>query len=365
MMMALGPAIVTEAFPSSERGQALGIIGLSVSAGIIIGPTLGGLLLDYFSWHWIFLLNLPVGIIGTLAALRFVPATTPRGGQRFDYPGAVTLFISLIALLLALTLGQQQGFVAPTILLLLLAWVVFLALFILIEHRSSQPMIDLHMFQNSDFTIGLITGFITFIIIAGVLFLMPYYLINVRGYEQFTAGKILSVLPLTLGITAPLSGRLSDRFGTRSITTIGLLFLLLGYGILTQLDQQSSTWEIVLFFMPLGIGMGVFQSPNNSAIMGSVAPQQLGVASGFLAITRTLGQTTGIAIMNAFWASRVFAYANNAPTGDPSSAPAAAQVAGLHDTFIAMVFLITLALLLSLWRWLRRDKPAVQHAEPT
>jgi EmrB/QacA subfamily drug resistance transporter len=360
MVMSLGPAITTEAFPASERGRALGVIGMAVSAGIITGPVLGGFLLRSYSWHWIFLVNIPVGIIGTLMVLRFVPNIPPAGGQRFDIPGALTFFISLVSLLLALSFGQQISFANGWIWLLLAIWLVFLVFFLFIQHRSDQPMIDLRLFTEVDFSVGLVTGFITFILVGGVLFLMPFYLINIREYDQFFAGQLLAVLPLSLGVAAPLSGWLSDRFGTRLITVIGLGVLVLAYGGVTRLDIETTAIGFILMLLPVGIGMGIFQSPNNSAILGSVPSYRLGVASGLLVIARTLGQTTGIAVLNAVWASRVLVYAPDTISADATDAPAAAQIAGLHDTFLFAAGLITVALLISIGGWLwRRKQPTV------
>jgi EmrB/QacA subfamily drug resistance transporter len=362
MIMSLGPAITTEGFPSNERGKALGIVGLAVSAGIITGPALGGLLLDQLSWHWIFLLNVPVGIVSIWISARYVPATVPPGGQRFDYGGALTLFFSLLALLLALTFGQEMGFLHPWILLLLAGWLLLLALFILIERRVSQPMLDLQLFQSSIFSVGLLSGLVSFILVAGVLFLMPFYLEYVLGYQPLIAGQLLAILPLMLGITAPVAGWLSDRVGTRLISVIGLLVLLVGYAMLSQLDAQTSTAGFILALLPIGVGMGVFQSPNNSAIMGAVPPERLGVASGLLAVSRTLGQTTGIAILGALWASRTLFHAPDSIEQGPTAAPIGAQVDGLHDTFLVVVALISLTLLLNIWLLRHKQRPAVQQA---
>lgn len=352
MILALGPAIITEAFPARQRGLALGLIGLAVSAGIITGPALGGVLLWYLSWHWIFLLNIPVGIVGTLMAAVLVPRSVPRGGQRFDYAGALTLFISLIALLLALTLGQHAGFLDPLVLLLFAVWLVFLVLFLAIEWRSSQPMVNLQLFRNIEFSISLITGFISFVLIAGVLFLIPFYLEKVLGYATLPAGLLLAVIPITLGIAAPISGWLADRVGARPIALTGLLVLTLGYVLISRLNAATTTVEFILLMLPLGLGMGIFQSPNNSTIMGLVPREQLGVASGLLAITRTLGQTTGIAVLNALWASRVFFHAGTGGLPDgPTAASVAAQVAGFQDAFLAAVALIGVALVLGASTW--------------
>ena len=356
MTLALGMGIVTEAFPPGERGQALGIVGTLVSLGVVVGPTLGGILIEALSWHWIFFVNLPVGIIGTLMAYRFVPDFKPSGRQQFDYWGAVTLFISLLALLLALTTGQSIGFTQPIILLLLTVFAVFLAIFIRVEWRSQQPMIDLRLFRNTLFSVNLITGFITFVCIAGTFILLPFYLEDVLGYNTRQVGLLLATLPIFLGITAPISGSLSDRFGTRPITVAGLAILLIGYYAASTFNSQTNTLGFVLRLIPIGIGMGVFQSPNNSAIMGAAPRERLGIASSLLSITRTLGQTVGIAILGAIWAARVMVHAGRPLPGGATTAPGPAQVASLQDTFLVVSVLIALALILSAWGLLKERR---------
>jgi EmrB/QacA subfamily drug resistance transporter len=349
MTMALGMAIITESFPPQERGRALGIGGAIVSVGIVVGPTLGGLIIDSFSWRWIFFVNLPIGIIGVLLGLRFVPAFKPGGRQKFDFPGAISLFISLLAFLLALTIGQQLGFGDIRVLLLFGVWLVFLALFIFVEWRSPQPMIDLRLFKSSLLSVNLITGFITFIAIAGALILMPFYLEDILGYQPRQVGLLMAIVPIGLGVMAPISGSLSDRFGTRPITVIGLVMLVIGYLAMSTLTTQTSVVGYILRLLPVGLGMGIFQSPNNSAIMGSAPRERLGVVSGLLAITRTLGQTTGIAILGAIWAGRVTAHYGELLPGGATTAPAEAQVAGLQDTFLLITVLVAAGLLLSIW----------------
>jgi len=348
LLLALGLAIITEAFPTNERGRALGIAGGAVSVGIVVGPTLGGLLVDSLSWHWIFYVNLPVGIAGTWLAIRTLPDIKPPGGQRFDFLGAITLFISLLCLLLALTLGQQRGFDDRQVWLLDTGFFLFLLLFVTVELRSEQPMIDLRLFGNSKFSVGLITGFITFMAIAGTIILMPFYLENVLGYTPSEVGLLLAVVPIGLGISAPLSGSLSDRFGTRPITVIGLAVLVIGYYALSSLKVDSSAAGYILRFLPIGIGMGIFQSPNNSAIMGTASRQRLGVVSGILAMTRTLGQTTGIALLGTLWASRVFYYAGQALSEGATAASPEAQAAALDDTFLIIAIAMVANLLLAI-----------------
>ncbi|MEW6242411.1 MAG: MFS transporter [Chloroflexota bacterium] len=349
MIMALGMAIVTEAFPPTERGRALGMTGTIVSVGIAVGPTLGGLIVQHLSWHWIFFVNLPIGLLGILLVVRYVPAFKPAGGQRFDFRGALTLCVSLLSLLVALTLGQRNGFADRGVMFLAANWLVFLALFIFIELRVDQPMIDLRLFRNGLFSVSLGTGFIIFICLAGTLILMPFYAENVLGYDPQQTGLLMATVPVALGVTAPVSGSLSDRYGSRPITVAGLAVLVAGFLAISTLDAGTTSLGYILRFLPVGLGMGMFQSPNNSAIMGAAPRDRLGVASGMLAMTRTLGQTTGIAVLGALWAGQVFQHAGGLLPGGATSAPVAAQVLAMRDTFVLVSALIVFALLLSMW----------------
>ncbi len=361
MTMALGMAIVTEAFPANERGKALGITGAIVSTGIVLGPTIGGLILGILPWSWIFFVNLPIGILGIALVIRFVPATTPPGGQRFDFWGAAVLFVSLLSLLLALSLAQNRGFLSLAVITLLLTFVIFLGLFIWLELRIEQPMIDLRLFSNLLFSTSLATGFITFICTAGTILLMPFYLQNVLGYTPRQVGLLLAVVPLATGLIAPISGSLSDRFGSRRITVLGLSILVFGFIAVSTLDSQTSAQGYVLRFLPVGIGLGVFQSPNNSAIMGAAPRNRLGIASGMLAVNRTLGQITGIAVMGALWSRFVFAAAGSdiaILNAGVTAAPPEAQVAGLQKTFVIVIGLMLVALSLAIWAFIQERRGA-------
>lgn len=351
MMMALGTAIITENFPASERGMALGISGLMVSLGIIAGPTLGGLILGSFTWHWIFFVNLPIGVIGAFLVIKNVPDIIPGIRQKFDFLGAGLLLVSLTCFLLGLTMGEVRGYGDLLVLALLVGFAVFLGLFIFVESRVEQPMIDLGLFRSGLFSVNLITGFLTFIGTAGSTLLMPYYLENVRGYTPQTIGLMLAVVPLIVGIIAPISGMLSDRVGTRPLTVIGLAVMACGYISVSTLTIDTSIGGYILRFIPMGLGMGIFQSPNNSAIMSSAPRNRLGVASGLQALTRTLGQTSGIAILGAIWTSLVVYHSGGIHYGDNSLAPAEFQVQALQGTLQIVAVLLAAGFLLSLYAW--------------
>ena len=367
MALAIGPAIITETFPPGERGKALGISGTIVSLGSITGPALGGLILNALDWHWIFFVNLPIGAAAILVALRFSPATRPAGRQRFDFGGAATLFVSMLSLLLGLTIGQSLGFGDPRVLALLAGFAAFLAWFVRIEQRAAQPMVDLTMFRNTLFSVSLITGFLTFVAASGTFLILPFYLQNVLGYGTQQIGLLLSIVPITMGITAPISGSLSDRFGSRTITVVGMAVLVLAFFSISTLSTGTSAPGVVLRLLPLGLGMGIFQSPNNSAIMGSVSRERLGIASGFMALTRTLGQTTGTALIGAAWAMSVIQLAVVPLPQGATSAPPDIQAAAIHNTFLLVTGVIGVGLLLTVWafREERRRRVALSTTTTT
>lgn len=357
MILALGIAILTEAFPASERGKALGLSGTIVSVGIAIGPGLGGVILDLADWRWIFLVNIPIGLLGAFTAARFVPDTQPRGGERFDYLGAGILAVGLTSLMLAITLIQDFGFGSAVVLGLGAVAIAALVVFVTVERRVPSPMIELSLFRNHLFTVNLVTGFLTFVAIAGVFILLPFYLEEARGFSNLKVGLLMGASPLVLGIVAPVSGWLSDKIGSRPITIGGLFMLLVGYAMARMLDTMTSEWMFLLLLAPIGIGMGMFQSPNNSIIMGSVRPERLGIASGLLTLTRILGQITGIGVLATIWSIRTTrAGGQDVPE---------AIVAGIHDVLWIPVGMMAVGLALAVWGYVSERQQEVRDAHRT
>ncbi len=351
-LTALALAIITDVFPAKERGKAIGLSGSILSVGVVMGPTLGGILADALSWRWVFLIAFIPGVLGMVLGLRYIPKYQPKTDQRFDYVGASLLFLSLLSLLLALTFGQDLGFLHPFIITLFLVSVVVASIFLRLERRTPDPIINLALFKNKQLSIGLITGFITFISISGTIFLMPFYLTNVLGYSARNVGLLMSIAPIALVIFAPMAGFFADRFGERPVTIVGMLSLLIGYFLMAGLSEETTVMGYLLRFLPVGIGMGIFQTPNNSAIMGSVDKTFSGVAGGLLALTRTLGSTAGIAVLGTLWAVRVAA--RSADSIEATKAPLDLQVLGLHDMFHGIQLFIFIGLVLVVWDLLSR-----------
>jgi EmrB/QacA subfamily drug resistance transporter len=352
MISALGAAIVTEVFPASERGRALGIIGSIVSLGIALGPTVGGLLIGLAGWQTIFLVNVPIGIFASFVVMRSVPATASRAAaQRFDWLGAVIMTVTLVCFALGMTEGQRQGFGSNVPLTLLAIALLGLGIFIWLEARMKQPMLDLHLFRNLQFSLSLLTGVLVFVVITGTIFIIPFFLELVLRYPTRQVGLLLAVSPVLGGIVAPFSGNLSDRFGTRPISLAGLLLMVVGCLSISSFSAQLTELGYIVRVAPFGIGLGMFQSPNNSAILGEVPPERLGIASGLLSLSRTLGQTAGLPLIGALFSILTL---SQAAATDVTNAPADALVFGVQGTFriAALILLAAAALVASLW-WMR------------
>jgi EmrB/QacA subfamily drug resistance transporter len=344
MLQGVSPALLVTAFPPSERGQALGYTGTIVAAGILTGPVLGGLLLRYTTWPAIFFVNVPIGIAATLLAVRALPDDRTRSEQRFDIPGALLLAGPLLLMLYALTEGQIWGFDDPRTLGLLVAGLAGLAGFVWWERRASAPMIDLRLFESRAFSLSLIAALGSFLAMSFNFLLMPYYLQEVLGYDTQRTGLMLIATPAVLAFVSPLSGRLSDRFGTRNLSVLGLVIIAASLFGIASLRTSSSDLGIVLRLMAIGLGVGLFQSPNNSATMGSVPRTALGIAGSLLAVMRTLGQTAGIALAGAIWAALVTASAGRVFT-PITAAPAEALVSGMRGAMLVAGVLAALAIL--------------------
>jgi EmrB/QacA subfamily drug resistance transporter len=363
MILALGSAILIEAFPTSERGKALGWVMTAVSIGIITGPVLGGILISTFSWRAIFLVNIPVGIVGTWMALRYVSKTAPVPGQTFDFAGAFLMSVSLFSLSLGLTVGQEAGFASPGILLAFAVAAIAAATFVLVELKVESPMLEIRLFKTPMLTVGVVSGVLVFVCLSATFILLPFYLAGVLGFDVLTMGLLLGVAPLMMGVVSPLSGTLSDRIGIRKLTLIGLSVIALTYFGFLTLGIDSTALHFALLAVPYGIGIGIFQSPNNSAIMGSVPPEYTGVAGGLLHLTRLLGQIVGIAVLGSIWAARVAAASGGVlPDGGASAADPLAQVAGLHTIFGIAAVIMVVATIIGAWG-LKKEKWALTLKE--
>ena len=302
MLFANSPAILTKNFPASQRGQALGLQGAMTYLGLTTGPFLGGWLADTFGWHSVFYINIPVGLIAIALSLTFIPRDSPSGqSEKFDLVGAFTFMVGLVALLFALNQGHNLGWTSPLILELFIASLLTLSLFTWIELRVPAPMLDLSLFKRRVFSMSTISPILNYICVYSVLFLTPFYLIQGRGLSASQAGLILTSQPIIMALTAPFSGRLSDRVGSRIPTTLGMLIMAVGLFLVSRLRLDSPFWLVVLGLAIGGFGTGLFVAPNNSALMGDAPPNRQGIAAGVLALARNVGMVLGIGLTGAIF----------------------------------------------------------------
>lgn len=296
-LLANAAALVTETFPTAERGRALGMLGSVLAVAVIIGPLLGGFLTDHVGWRSIFYLNVLPGIAGILLAAKVLPAKAgTKSEEHFDLVGAITLFAFLNCLLfLAGVLSKpdwQLSIFAP----LLIATLVLAAVFLANETRVEHALLDLRIFRNRGFGAAALSSFLSFWAISSISFLLPFYFERVLLLNPTMSGALLAPVPIVLVVMAPLGGFLADKFGVRAICTIGALINCLGLVFLSTLDVHTTKLGVVMRLIPFGVGMGLFQPPNNSAMMGAVPGNRLGIVSGMISALKNLGSMIGVAV---------------------------------------------------------------------
>lgn len=303
MMMAAGPAIITEAFPADERGRALGLNAVAVAAGLSIGPVLGGFLVRSYGWRAIFTINIPIGLAGIAWAARVLRRPRRVVPERFDFAGAVLVFGGLFLILVALSQGEAWGWTSMGTIASSAGGIVLLVAFASVERRVTTPMVRLDLFRDRTFALANLAGLTNHLAMSSVTFLLPFYLQDLRGIPPDQAGLVMLGMPMVLILVAPLAGYLSDRFGTRWLATGGMTLLAVAAAQMSFLDGGAPVSRLFWGLAAMGLGSAVFQTPNNSTIMGAVPPRRLGIASGMLASMRNIGMVLGVALSGAVFTS--------------------------------------------------------------
>lgn len=330
-MFSMSMGIVSGAFPASERGRALGIVGTMVAIGTIAGSSLGGILVSAFGWPSIFVINIPVGIIGSILSFIFLPESVKGRIKSFDIAGTVSFSLFILTLFLALLFVQQAVLPAGYLLPAVAIATVFLLVFIKVEARAKNPLLDLNLFKGKEFSYGLAAAYFCFIILNSTMLFIPFYLQDILKLSTLSSGLILSAYPISMGIVAPLSGWLSDRMTYRPLAIAGMIVTAAAMLLLATLNQTSPISETIALMCLLGTGLSIFQSPNNARVMGSVSTNQLGIASSTNALFRYVGLSSGTT-----FSMLIFSFSSNINIGNFSGG---FQVgAFLHGITVVYIF---------------------------
>lgn len=330
LVVAVGTAIVTDVFPSRERGRALGIQVSVVGGGLTSGPVLGGILLDALGWRSLFYIRLPIALLSIFMAWRFLKPESRSGSRQgsFDLLGAITLFLGLGAFLLTINQGQARGWTSPFILAMASGAAIFISFFLVRETRIRHPVLDIRFFQDRLFAAGTSSLFVAFVARMGVNVLTPFFLIQSLHFSPSTSGLVMATIPLSMLFLSPASGLLSDRLGSRPLCVTGMVVITMGLFLLLSLNADSSSMDVVLRLLVIGIGSALFESPNISLIMGTSPKERLGTASAVTSTLRSVGQSAGLALAGAIFAARQITYA---ALGEGE---AQALAGGFHDAIL-------------------------------
>lgn len=349
MVQSMGAALLVQAFPSSERGRALGYNATIISVGVASGPMLGGLLISSFGWRSIFTVNIPLSLIAIAVSHWALVDDSKRSPQRFDYVGAVSLGAALVSVLYSLTEGQHIGFTTPIVLATFVAGILGLVFFIWWEMHTTAPMIDLSYFKIRDFSVGLLMIYLIALPQQFNYVLLPIFLQTVGGYDTRTTGLAMIVVPITTTFLSSLSGYLSDKYGPHRVAPFAIIIWIFGLVLMSGLSANPTLWDVAIRVFFIGCGVGLFFTPINSSILGSLPKERSGVANGIMSVIRTMGQISGISIGAFVWATQV-SQLGGQQYADFSQAPQAVLQQGYSNTMLVAAGICALGLIPLLFR---------------
>lgn len=306
MLLANSVAILALEFPQQRFGTALGFIETAVSAALVVGPVAGGFLIQALGWRWIFYVNIPIALTAMILGNRLLPPTPLRASEgRFDWLGSASFGLGLGSFLLGISLGQSVGWHNPLRIGLLVAGAVLLTGFFVVERRTPNPMLDLGLFRRRSFSTANFAKVFAYATVFAVTFLIPFYLQQELGFSPAQVGLALVPMPVALAVGSLIAGPLSDRIGSGILAPVGLLVGAGGCFLFTQVSPGAGYRELFLAMVVFNLGMGCFIVPNDSIIMRSAPREKSGIASGVLAMMRSVGMIFGISFGSAVFEARL------------------------------------------------------------
>jgi EmrB/QacA subfamily drug resistance transporter len=334
LIMPLSLSLISAAFPPEERGKAVGIWGAVSVSSIALGPVVGGAIIEYFTWHWIFLVNVPIGILALLVTQAVVRESRDTSGEvATDIPGTVLITAAIASLTWGLIEAGERGWGDSLILTAFGAAAVLGAAFIYVESKTERPMVPLRFFRSSTFTGANIDAFMISFLITGVSFFMTLYQQNIHGFSPIRTGLALLPMVITMMILSPISGSLINRIGPRTLISAGMTVT--GVGILLMLltGTEASYWRVVPSFVVMGLGMSFIWAPMTTAVLNSVEPEKSGIASAVNGAIREIGTAFGVALLGTI-ANRAYIdhFKSDATVQALRNDPAAAPFKEVIDT---------------------------------
>lgn len=344
LVLAPAPALITLSVPAERRARALGLFQMSVAVGFVAGPPLGGVLVERWDWPVVYLFRVPLALailgLATLGGAGRV-AAAPEGSTapEADVPGAATFAAGLAAALFVASTGSQVGWSSPLTFALVGLAVVLLGAFVVVERRAPAPLVDLSLFRNPAFTVANLLNAVANGTMFTIWLLGPTLLVTARGHRTIVGGVLLAVTALGTALAAPLAGRLVARFGTARLSTAGLLVEAVGLAATSRIGLATPTASVAVAFALVGVGVGLFQVPNLTYVMGCIPRSHQGVAGAMAQMVRTAGVVSGVAAANLFLVARL-----EARTGSRTLAEASgAQFAGAFGDVLLAAAVVCLA----------------------
>lgn len=306
MTMSSNQGLIAAIFPLNERGRALGLSATTVALGTMLGPPLGGIMVEIFNWESIFIINVPIGIVAFFLGRKMLPKEEKKENTTdFDSKGAILFIFFVVSLFWAMLSGEKLGWKNKYIIISFIIASTSFITFYFVEIREKSPMLDFSMFHNKLFNVSIFCAFVSFLVIFCYNIIHPFYLQYIMNISPARAGILMMVYPISAGIIAPISGYISDKLGSEILTFFGLLITTIGLVLLGYLNTSSTYFDIVIRIAILGSGNGLFQSPNNAIVMSLVHKSKLGIAGSINALVRNMGMVFGIAFSVALLYNRM------------------------------------------------------------
>jgi EmrB/QacA subfamily drug resistance transporter len=351
MLYAIGTAMIPRHLPEHRRGFAFGITSTSAGLGMALGAPIGGFITQWLSWHWIFLINVPVGIAAIFVAVHVIPgdktkAADQQKGSPFDYLGAILSFFGLLALVYALNRGEESGWASPFVILLFVAAAVLLTSFFVRERRCRDPIIDLALFNITVFRYAALSGLSAFALYAGNNFLIPFYLIYSKGLSMSTTGLVIMIYSVTYMTVSPVMGRLSDRISPTVLSSTGMASGLIACAFFSFVLRLPGLLFVIIFIVWLALSYGAFISPNNNRLMCAAPADRQGIASGIYRTTQMLGMVVGVSLLETIFSLHI--PGGGLDAGLSQAVPRDVLINGFQSAYLAGAVLCGLGLAFSL-----------------